>query len=126
MKKENIVAGRLLTTSIDDFISKCEAEIKRQQATYYPDNNIVDICCEGVRLAREYCDKGNDMEWIDIKIQKPNLGDEVLVVLGSGEQHIAYRRITNKSEEEFVEATAFNDLRQWITHWQPLPEPPNE
>ncbi len=62
--------------------------------------------------------------WIEIKGNKPPLGDEVLGVLGSGELHIVYRRITEKNGEEIVEATAFNDLQKWLTHWQPLPELP--
>lgn len=53
---ESIVGGRRLQGSINDFISKCERVIMDEQKKHNQDNNIISACCDGVRLAREYCD----------------------------------------------------------------------
>ena len=54
-EEENIVGGRRLQITIHDFVSKCERVLLDEQRKGSPDNNIISVCCDGVRLAREYC-----------------------------------------------------------------------
>ena len=50
------VAGRTVLTSFEMFERKCLLKIAEEQAKINPDNSLIDVLCEAVRLKREHCD----------------------------------------------------------------------
>lgn len=53
------IIGRL-EGSINNFISRCETTIESEQGKGEPDNALIALLCDAVRLAREY------VEWAGI------------------------------------------------------------
>lgn len=53
---DSLVAGRILNRTINDFIASCAAQIAQCCAEPAPDNALVSLLCDAVRLAREYGD----------------------------------------------------------------------
>lgn len=50
------VVGRTLTTSHDDFTRACRLLIQAEQAKVSPNNALLSVLCDAVRLSREHCD----------------------------------------------------------------------
>ncbi len=50
------VAGRVLPTTLADFERRCRVYLREEQAKPSPDNALVALLCDGVRLAREAVD----------------------------------------------------------------------
>lgn len=54
---EVVVAGRKLCGPLNQFIYRCQFFIQEEQDKIAPNNALIDVLCNGVRLAREYSDK---------------------------------------------------------------------
>ena len=54
---ERVVAGRMMTRSLDEFEQACEAWIEAEQGELLPDSAAIDLLCEAVRLSREFADR---------------------------------------------------------------------
>jgi len=50
------VAGRQISTSLAEFERKCLVLLEEEQRLPCPNNAIIAVLCESVRLKREYCD----------------------------------------------------------------------
>lgn len=50
------VAGRMCLTSLDDHEHRCLAFIEQEQRSMAPDNFLIGVLCDSVRLARENAD----------------------------------------------------------------------
>lgn len=50
------VAGRVLTVPIQTFVNRCLVHIEEEQRRANPDNALIAVLCDAVRLAREYVD----------------------------------------------------------------------
>lgn len=50
------VAGRRLTTSHVDFERSCAVLIETEQSKPLPDNALIGVLCDAIRLSRERCD----------------------------------------------------------------------
>jgi hypothetical protein len=47
------IAGRVMLRSIANFTQRCETLIRDEQKKILPDNMIIDVLCDAVRLCRE-------------------------------------------------------------------------
>lgn len=54
------VGGRRIATSNAEFERKCLVMLGEEQKKLSPDNALIDLLCESVRIAREYSDAMND------------------------------------------------------------------
>jgi hypothetical protein len=50
------VAGRMCEWSINEFVRRCLVCIQREQEKPLPDNDLIDVLCNAVRLGREHGD----------------------------------------------------------------------
>ncbi len=50
------VAGRILGCTVNEFEHRCRAYLMREQEKPNPDNGLIAILCDAVRLGREHCD----------------------------------------------------------------------
>lgn len=50
------VAGRRMTITHAVFEARCENLIEDEQRKPLPDNALIGVLCEAVRLSREHCD----------------------------------------------------------------------
>lgn len=48
-----LVAGDVMERSLDDFIKACCVHIQMEQRQPTPDNALISVLCDAVRLARE-------------------------------------------------------------------------
>ncbi len=53
------VAGRIMDRSIGMFEQACLVQLEGEQAKIRPDNHLIAILCDAVRLGREYSDRHN-------------------------------------------------------------------
>jgi hypothetical protein len=56
-----VVAGRVMLRSIADFTHRCETLIRAEQEKIAPDNFLIDVLCDAVRLCREMEDSHKDL-----------------------------------------------------------------
>ena len=61
-------------------------------------------------------------EWISVEDRLPSNGDYILMTDGL---QIALGWM-NHSREEFIQVNTWADLTSSVTHWMPLPEPPDK
>ena len=64
------VEGRTMTISLADFEHRCRVLIAHEQEEPLPDNALISVLCEGVRLARAFED-----------IWRPRCHDDLLAAL---------------------------------------------
>jgi hypothetical protein len=57
LEADNIVAGRRMSASLSDHVMRCEALILEEQERPNPDNALIAVLCDSVRLARERADR---------------------------------------------------------------------
>lgn len=50
------IEGRMLRTTIAEFEHRCEVHIEAELAKINPDNSLIDLLCDAVRLSREHMD----------------------------------------------------------------------
>ncbi len=66
------------------------------------------------------------MEWIDVKnklpARRPLRFENVLV---AKENKVVMEALYNTKTGKFVSWENWNELNHKVTHWMPLPEPPN-
>jgi hypothetical protein len=61
--------------------------------------------------------------WISVEERLPDDGDSVLIFHKSGDMFTAWYRTWN---EDWCDYNGFLVGEDEVTHWQPLPEPPEE
>lgn len=70
------------------------------------------------------------MEWVSVKDELPEEGEKVLTIDFSKPEFLEYRiDYTIKLEdikEHYLWACRFADEYNKVTHWMPLPVPPNK
>lgn len=49
-----VVGGDRLMTSLDDFEHRCLVHLREEQLRVSPDNGLIALLCDAVRLAREH------------------------------------------------------------------------
>ena len=67
-------------------------------------------------------------KWIDILKEEPPAGQGVLIALSTGLITIGYRKLKKNSHDwQIFGSMEFLGLCQddFVTHWMPLPEPPD-
>jgi len=47
----------VLPTTLANFILRCEVQLADEQAKASPDNALVALLCDAVRMAREFCER---------------------------------------------------------------------
>lgn len=55
------IAGRRIECSNAIFEQRCLFYIQQEQEKIMPDNALIDLLCDGVRLSREYTDIMNNL-----------------------------------------------------------------
>jgi hypothetical protein len=50
-----LVGGDRMSLTLDEFAHRCCVEIEREMAQPNPDNHLIMLLCEAVRMKREYC-----------------------------------------------------------------------
>ena len=60
------VAGDRLLTSLANFEHRCKVHLAEEQAKIAPDNSLIALLCDGVRLAREHA---------NLAVQRLQIGD---------------------------------------------------
>jgi hypothetical protein len=51
-----LVAGRCIEGTIADFERRCLVHLEEEQRMPFPDNALIAVLCDAVRLSREYVD----------------------------------------------------------------------
>ena len=93
----------------------------------------------------EHCGHGDmvkKMEWINVKDRLPENDDEVLIGSFYKDSEPGYRHVARHSNGEwqvqfgtyslknsvsiYINFNYFEDGEWYITHWMPLPDPPND
>lgn len=72
-------------------------------------------------------------KWISVKEQLPKYGEEILVSDGnqitlsflSKVKHDDSSGTPSRFTNHFIQVNTWVDLTNHVTHWMPLPEPPN-
>lgn len=59
------VGGSVLQCSLSEFEHRCRVYLMREQEKIAPDNGLIAVLCDGVRLAREYTAKRIPSKWIE-------------------------------------------------------------
>ncbi len=62
-KKPSLVGGDYMETSIAVFAHRCEVLIEEEQRKPLPNNALIAVLCDGVRLTREYTG------WAPLKVE---------------------------------------------------------
>lgn len=52
---ERVVAGSYMERTIGDHVRGCEVAIESELERANPDNTVIALLCDSVRMAREYC-----------------------------------------------------------------------
>ena len=63
MNEKVKVAGRKMRISLAEFEGRCLSVMQDEQEKVSPDNRIIDLLCESVRLGREYVDYVKRYTW---------------------------------------------------------------
>jgi len=64
---------RLVKGTLKEFEHRCKVYLDREQRKPFPDNGLVDILCDAVRVKREYCDfVEKEYKGMDGRNQKEN------------------------------------------------------
>jgi len=50
------IAGRMMDGTIAEHVRACEVLIEQEQYQVMPNNHLISVLCESVRMSREYCD----------------------------------------------------------------------
>lgn len=61
------------------------------------------------------------MKWIDINEELPEDGPDILIHTDEGHIHLA-----SKNDNQFYYDSEFSEDIENITHWMPLPNPPEK
>lgn len=96
-----------------------------ENADFYEDDKLTkpSIDCDTfVRVASELLEE----RWIRVKERKPDKSEYVLCINDERQSVCTFDSAPNKSEPKFY----LNDRDYWsehkgVTHWMPLPQPPN-
>ncbi len=96
-----------------------------ENADFYEDDKLTkpSIDCDTfVRVASELLEE----RWIRVKERKPDKSEYVLCINDERQSVCTFGSAPNKSEPKFY----LNDRDYWsehegVTHWMPLPQPPN-
>jgi hypothetical protein len=51
---EKVVVGTKMERALDEFVQACEVHIEDEQSKILPDNSLISILCDSVRLARKF------------------------------------------------------------------------
>jgi hypothetical protein len=86
----------------------------------YPENAMTEATF--IRVASELLEE----RWIRVKERKPDKSEYVLCINDERQSVCTFDSAPNKSEPKFY----LNDRDYWsehegVTHWMPLPQPPN-
>ena len=66
------------------------------------------------------------MKWISVKNKKPDYDVEVLVFLKSCFTSLDCQYLALFTHDELWEETLENEILKNVTHWMPLPKPPED
>jgi hypothetical protein len=96
-----------------------------ENADFYEDDKLTkpSIDCDTfIRVASELLEE----RWIRVKERKPDKSEYVLCINDERQSVCTFDSAPNKSEPKFY----LNDRDYWsehegVTHWMPLPQPPN-
>ena len=54
---ENMVGGEWCETTLANFEMRCNRLLNEEQAKILPDNTLIAVLCDAVRVKREYCNQ---------------------------------------------------------------------
>ncbi len=113
IENENIVVGRILPTSINDFVHRCEVHIEElSRPSIGGDSAMVAILCDAVRLAREYGDRMQE--------RLASLADPLPVPAPAEVARVTFRGVVSrvgKGEIEVKWTEGEMECSAWLPGW---------